>query len=307
MVGKSVYSYLLCLWFTLSSLRGEEGKLEEELQESHAFYQHLLKEEPLRLVGYGLAGVAVLILCGWLLASLWRKLLRHEDFVPAPWGFGEFLLWLLGYLLLQASVNELFVMVYTPSAITPFLTFWLANSVFCLGLGISQWFSYPHAHSALGFKKIEHKHVSAGVLGYVLFVPFFLGSYMLTQLLFALLDTPPHAQRVAEQLLELGGFPLWLGLMTVVVGAPLFEEFLFRMFLYTSLRKVLPTWVAMILAAAIFALAHWQGNSAFILLPIFSLALFLVLLYEKTQSVWSAAFAHGCHNLFTLIYLYSTL
>ena len=78
------------------------------------------------------------------------------------------------------------------------------------------------------------------------------------------------------------------------------EEFLFRGFLYGTLRRYLgPLW-AIGLSAAAFAGAH---AFAFGFLPLFVIGFLLAYLYERTGSLAASVAAHALHNFYVLLAL----
>jgi membrane protease YdiL (CAAX protease family) len=110
------------------------------------------------------------------------------------------------------------------------------------------------------------------------------------------------AETVQEsvKLLQTTEDPMVLGLMgfAAVVVAPLCEELLFRGFLYPVAKKFTGPWLAAFSSALFFASAH--GNLS-ALLPLFILGLLLVLIYEKTGSLWAPIAVHFCFNSATVI------
>ncbi len=89
--------------------------------------------------------------------------------------------------------------------------------------------------------------------------------------------------------------PLILGLMSfaAVIAAPLCEEIVFRGHFYPVLKRYSGAWPAAICSALVFAAAH---GSLTALLPLFVFGLLLVLIYEKTGSLWAPVAVHFCFN-----------
>jgi membrane protease YdiL (CAAX protease family) len=94
--------------------------------------------------------------------------------------------------------------------------------------------------------------------------------------------------------------PLILGLMAVaaVIAAPLCEEIVFRGYLYPVLKRHTGMWPAAIASSLVFACAHGNLTAA---LPLFLFGALLVLLYEKTGSLWTPIAAHLCFNGATVL------
>jgi membrane protease YdiL (CAAX protease family) len=94
--------------------------------------------------------------------------------------------------------------------------------------------------------------------------------------------------------------PLVLGLMAAaaVFAAPLCEEIVFRGYLYPVLKRFTGMWPAAIASSLVFACAHGNLTAA---LPLFLFGGLLVLLYEKTGSLWTPIAAHLCFNGATVV------
>jgi membrane protease YdiL (CAAX protease family) len=102
------------------------------------------------------------------------------------------------------------------------------------------------------------------------------------------------------KLLQQSDDPLILGLMAVaaVIAAPLCEEVVFRGYFYPVMKRYAGLWPAAVCSALVFAAAH--GNLT-ALLPLFVFGGLLVLIYEKTGSLWAPVAVHCCFNSATVI------
>lgn len=102
------------------------------------------------------------------------------------------------------------------------------------------------------------------------------------------------------RLLQQSEDPLVLGLMAVaaVVAAPLCEEIVFRGYFYPVMKRHAGPWPAAVCASLVFAAAH--GNLT-ALLPLFVFGGLLVLVYEKTGSLWAPIAVHCCFNSATVL------
>lgn len=102
---------------------------------------------------------------------------------------------------------------------------------------------------------------------------------------------------------SLGSTPqVLMALSTILILAPVIEEFLFRGCLQNYFKKVLGTRSAILLTAFCFALFHFSfsqgvGNISLIA-SLFVLACFLGFIYEKRQSLYASI---GLHMTFNLI------
>lgn len=105
---------------------------------------------------------------------------------------------------------------------------------------------------------------------------------------------------------SLTGSELLVGFIVLVVLTPLFEEALFRGFLYGRLRRTsLPWWVPAIIVSALFGLAHGQWNVG---LDVFVLSMVACALREMTGSIWAGTVLHMLKNMlaFMLTFVFVT-
>lgn len=95
-----------------------------------------------------------------------------------------------------------------------------------------------------------------------------------------------------------GVFNLLMIFLFVSVIAPVFEEILFRGFLYGAFRNKLGPLKANLFVSFIFALVH-QDIATF--LSIFTLGMILTYTFEKTRSLIPSIILHGFFNLHTFV------
>lgn len=102
------------------------------------------------------------------------------------------------------------------------------------------------------------------------------------------------------KLLQESKDPWILGLMTfaAIVAAPFCEEVVFRGFLYSAGKKFAGPWAAGLSSSLVFAAAH---GSLAALLPLLIFGVLLVVIYEKTGSLWAPIAVHCCFNGATVI------
>jgi uncharacterized protein len=89
--------------------------------------------------------------------------------------------------------------------------------------------------------------------------------------------------------------------VTAAVMAPLFEEFLFRGFLLSSLTRYLPVNGAVVLSGAIFALVHLKLSEV---LPLMTLGIILGVVYTRSRNLLAPMLLHCLWNSGTLITLF---
>jgi membrane protease YdiL (CAAX protease family) len=106
-----------------------------------------------------------------------------------------------------------------------------------------------------------------------------------------------------------GVFALVLTFLSLVVLPALAEEIMVRGFLYSSLKKALPTAAAAVSVSLLFAVAHLpEGGAAGPLyiaaLDTFVLSLILIYLREKTGNLWSSITLHAFKNGVAFVVLF---
>ena len=132
--------------------------------------------------------------------------------------------------------------------------------------------------------------------------------YMLVYLVLFNIVTAIIPSLDANQKQELGYDTYTSGLalagifVSLVVLPPIVEETLFRGFLYSGLRNKIPKITAAIVTSIIFAAVHLQFGSGNALLWVaaldtFVLSMVLVLLRDKTDSLWASIGLHMIKNL----------
>ncbi len=94
---------------------------------------------------------------------------------------------------------------------------------------------------------------------------------------------------------------LSVALFTVLIAAPVIEEFLFRGCLQGFLKRYMPTKTAIVLSSLCFALFHFapsqgMGNISLIA-TLFAFALFLGFIYERQASVFASLGLHMTFNV----------
>jgi membrane protease YdiL (CAAX protease family) len=92
-----------------------------------------------------------------------------------------------------------------------------------------------------------------------------------------------------------------LAFVTLIIVAPVFEEILFRGYLYGKIRKVIPAWLAITIVSIVFAAVHGQWNVS---LDVFALSIVLCSLREMTGSIWAGVLLHMCKNGLAFYFLF---
>jgi len=86
---------------------------------------------------------------------------------------------------------------------------------------------------------------------------------------------------------------IWLMTIAAVIVAPLCEELVFRGYLYPLAKKYAGPWVGGLFSAVVFGCAH--GNLG-ALLPLTIFGILMVIIYQKTGSLWATIAVHFCFN-----------
>ena len=90
---------------------------------------------------------------------------------------------------------------------------------------------------------------------------------------------------------------LFLALLVTAVAAPICEETFFRGMLFRLLRQRLPLWVAVLLSALAFGLAHASPAVSLASLPAFVyMGIVLALVYARTGWLTNSMLLHGLNN-----------
>ena len=79
----------------------------------------------------------------------------------------------------------------------------------------------------------------------------------------------------------------------VCIFAPIFEELIFRGYVYAGLRRIMSPRAAILIGAAAFSAVHLNAEAFLVIMLI---GVMLCYLYERTRSLIPAMIAHGVHN-----------
>ncbi len=147
------------------------------------------------------------------------------------------------------------------------------------------------------------KKIALGIRAYFHLLPilFFVG--LLTALLIKISGHSPTERTFAIFLLQVKSpLLLYFSIFTAVIFAPIFEEFLFRAFAYSALRKRFGVKRGILFSSFLFALIH---RSLYGFLAIFILGVVLAHLYEKTGSLIPSISLHIFNNGIASLFLLS--
>ena len=89
----------------------------------------------------------------------------------------------------------------------------------------------------------------------------------------------------------------WLFLATVVLAAPIFEEWLFRGLLYRNLRRTWGIATSVVITTLLFTAIHPMASSVGVL----TLAVVTALVFERTGRLWASMAVHAGYNAFIVL------
>jgi membrane protease YdiL (CAAX protease family) len=171
----------------------------------------------------------------------------------------------------------------------------------CIILGIycmMRWFGWNWRTIGLRWPKISQ--IGWGVLAFIPYFMLYLVFIVTLKAVFPALNID-QKQEIGFESVR-GGLPLLLAFVSLVILPPLVEEIVMRGFLYTGLRRWLPTNLTAIVISVLFGAAHLtEGGSGGLLwigaIDMFTLSLVLVALRAWSGNVWPGIALHAVKNL----------
>lgn len=169
------------------------------------------------------------------------------------------------------------------------------------GLGMLHLLARSAPESGL---KIRPGDVGIGLWAFVLAWPVVeaagLGAVLLERSLGG--EPPEIAHPLLAQIVDSPGDPWrWVVIASVVIGAPIVEELVYRVFIQSAIIRVIGgVWPGVLITAVIFALVHRAGDGGGVpwvaLAPIFVLGLAMGIAYERTKRVGVPILMHIAFN-----------
>ncbi|MCC7507781.1 MAG: CPBP family intramembrane metalloprotease [Planctomycetes bacterium] len=139
--------------------------------------------------------------------------------------------------------------------------------------------------------------------------PVLIGAAVANAALLVVLDVPITEQHHLTRLRTDDSVPWILGWYVLAgVGAPLREEFAFRVVFFGVLKGWLSPagsaglWVAGSASVSLFVLAHYPWQFPVLILPLTALGVILTLSYAYTRSIWPGVIIHALHNSLVLTF-----
>ncbi len=93
--------------------------------------------------------------------------------------------------------------------------------------------------------------------------------------------------------------PGWVGVVVAVIGAPIFEELIFRYAAIEFPRGAYPVWLICLANGIFFAVVHFYNIQGF--LNVFIGGVAAAYIYCKTRNIWYTMLEHAIHNALCLL------
>ncbi|MBX3459023.1 MAG: CPBP family intramembrane metalloprotease [Planctomycetes bacterium] len=148
---------------------------------------------------------------------------------------------------------------------------------------------------------LEPKTLLPALPSWLLCYPVIIAAMSASAAALVLAGQPVREQSLLE-LLRSDDSPHWVvgWYLVAAMGAPLREEFAFRVVLFGTARAFLPgtagLWIAGSISVFLFVLAHEPWKYPVIILPLAGLAVVLTLAYTYSRSIWPPVLIHALHN-----------
>ena len=136
----------------------------------------------------------------------------------------------------------------------------------------------------------------------------YFGLIIAQNILFSWLDLGRFVEEPVSQTVQAGLWGSFLMFFFVVVAAPIFEEALFRGFLYARLRSTFKFWPAFIISGLFFSLLHANlqeslTTNIYSVFDTFIFSYFVTKIFEKTGNLWNPIIFHAIYNGWLMLLL----
>mmetsp|Transcript_7044 Transcript_7044/g.25951 ORF Transcript_7044/g.25951 Transcript_7044/m.25951 type:complete len:429 (-) Transcript_7044:57-1343(-) len=235
-------------------------------------------------------------------------LTRGEPLWVVPWTLGKvvqvmlvwfIMFWIVGYALMPACAQmlgyERVTLDYRGQAMYSLITDCLEMVV---GLGILRQLLREFQPLPPGWfpLKLRGRWMKEVLLGCMLF-PFV---HWVSQFCLDRLPIPAVPLPTLETAIGVGKDPVAnvLFISVVSICAPVWEEYIFRGFLLTSLTRYLSVWKAVAVSALIFSLAHFSPHRC---LPLYILGVLMGIVFVRSRNLMSSIVLHSLWNIFVFV------
>ncbi len=159
----------------------------------------------------------------------------------------------------------------------------------------------------IGFIKPQWRDIGYAAMAYGLYFLTYMGVLLIASNAIPALNVDQEQQIGFEQIRN--NSELLLAFISLVVLPPLWEETVFRGFLFSSLRAKFRLRYAIIITSIMFGIVHLQFGSGAPLLWVaaidtFILSCFLCLLREKTGAIYASMLLHALKNSIAFYFLF---
>ena len=240
-----------------------------------------------------------------------KKLLKNNTiFISVPWDY-RFLamIFLLNILGIPFIFMPIFFLPLRLFLSDPIINHYITSMVIyeivtilymvCVILYIIKKFPF-FQWKILGIKKFSFVDIFKNIISYICFFPWVIASLLLSILIVTIFNYTPQEQEIAKYIRESSGIIFFICVFIVVIIAPLTEEFLFRVLMYSTIKKYCTVWQSILLSGVIFSVLHLN---VFAFFPVLILGMFLAYSYEKSQNYITNCCIHSFHNLVALCYV----
>jgi len=169
----------------------------------------------------------------------------------------------------------------------------------------------PFDRLGLTLTRLRSDGIRRGLLASLIIVPAMYGVMFLTEQMFRLVHYAHPQEHDLLHAMELDGslFTRISLIISAIVLAPVFEEFLFRGMLQSSIELYLESmgvvqrsvlrWMAITVTSLLFAAIHMQF---WMMPPIFFLSLCLGYAYARTRNLWVTMIVHALFNASSVVF-----
>ncbi len=169
---------------------------------------------------------------------------------------------------------------------------------FLLTMGVPLWIIYLFRKRATGQKGFRFSIPDKGTIPFVVLGTVALSVGVILPLVSITLYFFPVPDAFADQMRQVGDPTHIAVFATLVIAAPVLEEFIFRGIILDGLLKKYSPYRAILVSSLLFAIVHlnpWQFITAFIM------GAFIGWVYYRTGSLSMAIIIHAANNLFVTI------
>ncbi|MDP8262185.1 MAG: CPBP family intramembrane metalloprotease [Candidatus Ancaeobacter aquaticus] len=156
-------------------------------------------------------------------------------------------------------------------------------SVTSIGLSLHSWFG----------------NALTGIVAYIAFVPVFLLLVVVSYVICGYFGISPQPHELVKIFsVEKSAYKIIYLVLVATVFAPLYEEIVFRGFIYTVLRKYLGVTQSLCMSAIIFGAIHFNMSQ---FIPVMGLGIILAYLYERTGTLIAPIVFHMLNNTVAIL------